>query len=38
MYLPAERVRKVDVTLHQAVGVLRHFGRGSRELLRGRLS
>jgi len=38
IFLPADRVRRVDVTLHQAVGALRHFGRGSKDLLRGKLS
>lgn len=37
-YLPADRVRRVDITTHQAVAAIRRFGRGSKDLLRGKLT
>ncbi len=37
-YLPADRVRRVDLSIHQAVAVIRRFGRGSKDLLRGKLT
>ncbi len=37
-FLPADRVRPTDIPMAKALATLRHFGAGSEELLRGRLS
>ena len=37
-YLPEDRVRPIDVPMHQALASIRRLGAGSKELLRGKLS
>ena len=35
MYLPADRVRPLDITMVQAMAIVKHIGVGSAEALRG---
>jgi uncharacterized membrane protein len=35
MYLPADRVRPLDITMAQAMAIVKHIGVGSAETLRG---
>ena len=35
MYLPADRVRPLNITMVQAMAIVKHIGVGSAEALRG---